>query len=150
MSSFWLPCKIWKVHSYKTQSSLLLHVVSLLINIAPRIWLNKGHLFIVVLKKLFLHTGFWVLSAIGNIPKHTLLRFSSWSKSSDQYGTSHLAQQRSSLHCSTGLQVPGMGQCSSLKKFPTKQHLHEPLSGILVRGYDRSCGKCNSPDPLTE
>jgi hypothetical protein len=39
-------------------------------------------------------------------------------------------------------------------KFSLKTHLlHHPRSGssvMPVRGYDRSCGKSNSLDPLTE
>jgi hypothetical protein len=50
---------------------------------------------------------------------------------------------------SAGLQraPPRTGTVSILTIFPPKQHLHERRSGLPVRGYNRSCGKSNSPAP---
>jgi hypothetical protein len=49
----------------------------------------------------------------------------------------------------TGLQeLLGLGQFPILKVVLPKQHLHEPR-GIPERDYNRSCGKSNSPAPLT-
>jgi hypothetical protein len=45
-------------------------------------------------------------------------------------------------------EASGLGQFT-FKNFPLKQHLHEPISGIPVWGYNRSCGKSNVPARLT-
>jgi hypothetical protein len=33
---------------------------------------------------------------------------------------------------------------------PPNQHLHDHRNGLLIRGYDRSCGKSDSPSSLME